>query len=286
MNHICLDGKMLPADQPVFNADNRGFRYGEGLFETMKLTGGNIRLGNYHFDRLFSGFALMRFEIPGLFTPANITQYIIQLCQKNDCGQQARVRLSVFAGNGGLYEGSRSVHFLIEAGPLPELASQLNENGLVIGIFPDALKSCDAFSNLKSANYLPYAMAARFAKENKWNDCLVQNIHNRIADASIANVFMIRDRTVITPPLHEGCVAGVMRRYLLEKLKSYSGLEVMEQPLYKNDLETADELFLSNAISGIRWVKQFEDKIYNNEKTISIYNKYIKPMHGLTSIEN
>lgn len=268
MNYLCLDGKILPADQPVLMADNRGYRYGDGLFETMRVVRGKVALEEYHFNRLFAGLKLLRFDIPSFLTAQKLQERIIHLCEKNKCNELARVRLSGFRGNGGLYEGNNTLHYLIECWPLD--GDQWNENGLSIGIYPDARKSSDAFSNLKSANFLPYIMAAKYAKENKWNDCLVLNQHGRIADATIANVFLVKNNTLFTPSLAEGCVDGVMRKYLLEKVN------VEEKPVTIEDILNADEVFLTNAVKGIRWVKQLQDKIYSQSEAFKIYNQFIK----------
>jgi branched-chain amino acid aminotransferase len=273
MSSICFNGKFLSADQPVLMADNRGYRYGDGLFETMKVFNGQILLEDFHFQRLFTGLQLLKFEMTSLFKTDKIREEIIQLCKKNNCTELARVRLSVFRGNGGLYDGDKKSQYLIECWPLDKSNNELNENGLVIDVFPDARKSCDVFSNLKSANCLPYVMAAEHAKENKLNDCLVLNQHERIADSTIANVFIIKGETIITPALSEGCVNGVMRRYLSEKLRAM-GYELREEKLTVENIETADEVFLTNAIKGIRWVKQFRDKTYGNSQTVEIYQQF------------
>lgn len=266
---------MVKADEPVFLSSNRGYRYGDGLFETIKIVNKNIQLEDYHFERLFSGLQLLKFELPGLFTRDNFVKGIIHLCEKNNCLSLARVRLSVFRGNGGLNDGDTIACYLVECWPLNESQNRLNENGLVVDIFPDARKSCDTFSNLKSANYLPYAMAARFAKENKLNDCFVLNTAGHIADSTIANIFCIKDGVTTTPGLSEGCVNGVMRRHLLTVLKK-AGYEVKEQAITPADIEMADEVFLTNAISDIRWVKQFRQKTYSNQQTTEIYNRFVK----------
>ena len=278
MNHICFNGKVLPADEPALLVSNRGYRYGDGLFETMKIAGGLILLEGYHFERLFSGLSLMKFEIPGLFTKEKISHEVLQLCKKNDAEELARVRLSVFRGNGGLYVEDKALQYVIESWPLNDSANKLNENGLVIDIYPEAEKSCDKFSNLKSANFLPYSMAAQYAKENKLNDCLVLNNSGGIADSTIANLFIIKDGVVLTPGLDEGCVNGVMRRHLLTELKS-AGIEANETSITTGDIKNADEIFLTNAINGIRWVRQFRNKVYTNIKTVEIYNRFIRTIH-------
>lgn len=280
MSFIHFNGSLIPAGQALLTADNRGLRYGDGLFETMKVVNGTVQLAPLHFERLFRGLSLLQFEPPASFTPAYLTERILELCQKNNAAKQGRVRLNVFRGNGGLYD-PENLHpnVIIEAWPLPEqqLPEQkptFNENGLIIDVYQDAQKSCDAFANIKSNNYLPYVMAALHAKKNQLNDCLLINIHNRICDSTIANVFWIKDQVIYTPPLTEGCVAGVMRQYLLNVIRQHQ--EISEQPLSVETLFNADEVFLTNAIQGIRWVKQCHNILYGNTITCQIFDQCLK----------
>ena len=275
MNYINLNGKIQPGDQPALLVSNRGYRYGDGLFETMKLMKSEILLEPFHFERLFSGLSLLKFEIPVLFKAEFIKREILNLCKKNQCEKLARVRLSVFRGNGGLYDEDRALQYLVECQPLDESVNKLNENGLVIDVYTETKKSCDKFSNLKSANFLPYSMAAHYTRENKLNDCLVVNTSGKIADSSIANIFIIKGGAIITPGLEEGCVSGVMRRHLLTEINA-PGYIIREEAVSVNDIENADEVFLTNAINGIRWVKQFRNKTYVNAKTAEIYNRFIR----------
>jgi branched-chain amino acid aminotransferase len=152
-----------------------------------------------------------------------------------------------------------------------------NEEGLVIGIFPDGRKSCDHFSRVKSNNFLLYAQAAIYAREQGVSDCLVLNSHGRIADSTIANVFYIRDGVIYTPPLSEGGVAGVMRRYLLEVLPE-AGYTVYEQPVSVEDLADADELLLTNAVRGISWVRSLRGVSYTSRLGAGFYKQWIEEL--------
>ena len=270
MNSICLNGKILPSDKPALMVDNKSYRYGDGLFETMKVKGKNILLQTFHFERFYFGLEQMGFVIPALLTTEILKHQIMLLCEKNKCDAWTRVRMSVFRGNGGPYDRSNDLQYVIECWPLNDSVNQMNGNGFVIDIFPDARKSCDKFSNIKSANYLPYVMAARYAKENKLNECLVLNTHDRIADGTIANIFLINDEKIMTPSLNEGCVNGVMRRWLIEQFKTKEAVLTMD------DLLTADELFFTNVVHGIRWVKQFRDKAYSNLISSKIHHELVK----------
>jgi len=268
-NFINHNGRIYEEGQTVLAITDHSYRYGDGLFETMKGTAGAIMFKEDHFERLYSGLRILKINVPALFTKQYIEDQIKDLCKKNDCRGLARIRLSVSRGSGGLYDCDNKFSYSIECWPLEERG--LNENGLVIDIFPEARKSIDAFSNLKSANYLPYTMAAVWAKENKLNDALVLNAHGRICDASIANVFWVKDEVIFTPPLSEGCVAGVMRKKILDLAIRRQGFLVKESVLTESTLFDADEIFLTNVTSGIKWVKASRDTIYNNTISSKIF---------------
>ena len=260
MDKIRFDGKWLEAGSPLVTADNRGLRYGDGVFETLRVDRGRLPLGSRHFQRLFSSLSLLGFDLPAHFTPEKLETEILELTRKNQCTDLARIRLMVFRGEGGLHEAPPlQTHYAIQAWPLNPSYRELNQNGLTVGLYPEARKSTDRFSNLKSANYLPYILAALFARKQKWNDALVLNTEGRVADATIANLFVRIKGNWITPALSEGVVAGVMRGVLLEQMPQW-GWPVSEGLLSPGDLLEADAAFLSNALSGIRWIGELENK--------------------------
>jgi branched-subunit amino acid aminotransferase/4-amino-4-deoxychorismate lyase len=186
------------------------------------------------------------------------------------------VRLSVIRGNGGLYDPENHLpNTIIQTWTLEEESYRLNENGLVAGIYPLAKKSIDTFSNIKSNNYLPYSMAALYAKQQHWNDALVLNTAGNICDATIANLFIIKNKKLFTPALTQGCINGVMRRYILENIGS-SGYIAEETIIKYEDIHSADEVFLTNAITGIRWVQSVEEKRYSNTECINIFQSLLK----------
>lgn len=268
---LSYNGEIFSGDTPIVIADNRGLRYGDGLFETMKLIKQRISLSDLHFQRLFDGLRILKIEIPAYLTIEFLYEQIQNVCQKNSISEAARVRVNVFRGKGELKEKVVQSDTIIQAWPLPESHSTFNNEGLMIEVYPHARKSCDLFSNLKSNNYLPYVMAANFARENNLDDCLLLNSRERICDATIANIFWVKDNNIYTPPLSEGCVGGVMRKYLLANISG--GLQITEKPLEIEDLNTADECFLTNAVYGIQWVKQFRRTLYQNQISSGLYRQ-------------
>jgi len=271
MTWLNYNGKIYKEDHLITGANNRGLRYGDGLFETMKLKNSQLIFANEHFARLWKGMAVLQFVVPKHFTPEKLEEDILQLAIKNKHEKNARIRLTVFRGSGGLYDpADHSPNYIIETWPLPESNHELNSNGLDIGIYPAVKKSCDILSNLKTNNFLPYVMAALEAKKQKWNDAIILNSNGRICDSSIANIFLIKDSTIYTPALSEGCVAGVVRKYIITQLPSM-GYSCIEKEITIEELLNADEVFLTNSIYNIRWVKNIADKAFGNLLTQKIY---------------
>ena len=265
MNYYNYNGKLYEKDVPVLGPDNRSFRYGDGLFETLKYKDGNVILSNEHFARLWHGMKLMQFEIPGHFTRELLKEQIEQLIQKNKI-EEARIRLAVFRGDGGIYDPVNHLpNYIIQCWPLVNPTNTLNDKGLLAGIFEDAKKPLDRYSNVKHNSYLPYYMAALFAKKNKLNDAIVLNQEERICDTTIANIFVVSKETIITPALSEGCIAGIMRKAIIETL-AQKNIQVLEQPVSQVQLMEADEIFLSNSILNIKWIGKIDDKIFGSSR--------------------
>ncbi|MDP4284134.1 MAG: aminotransferase class IV [Bacteroidota bacterium] len=262
---------------PVISAGNRSLRYGDGLFETMRLYNGQIRNVDFHFERLFKGLSDLQFEIKKSFSAEFLIKKIDALLKKNRHEENARIRLMVFRGDGGIFDlQNNSPHYIIETWSLPGKI-ELNTNGLDIDVFPASRKSCDQFSSLKTNNYLPYAMAGLFAKKNKLNDAILLNTRERVCESAIANIFIIQDENIFTPPLSEGCVAGIMRRCLLEQ-KVFKQFHISEKELSVEEVLNADECFLTNSIHPVRWVKNFGEKKYKNQKVIEIFQCVLNNM--------
>ncbi len=271
MEYIVFNGKFYASETAIVSAGSRGLRFGDGLFETMKAIHGQVEFIDEHFARLWKGMQILQFNIPKHFTPDFLQDEITGLLKKNKQLNNARIRLAVFRGNGGLYDEMNHIpNYVIETWPLADDIGKWNSNGLVLGIYKDAKKSCDILANIKHNNFLPYALAALHAKKQKWNDALLLNTEDGICDTTIANIFLIKNNIVYTPALSQGCIAGVMRKNIIDKLKA-ANIPIIEGILHIDDLLTADEVFLSNSIYNIRWVQLVEDKKYSNLYTQKIY---------------
>jgi len=276
------NGKLVRAEKSFISVDNKAFRYGLGCFETIKVINGVPQLFNAHCNRLFGTMVALQFSIPSYFTQEYLLQSIQAVIQKNSHIKLARIRITVYGGDGGLYDASAShPNCIIQSWALNTANNELNENGLVVGLYEAARKSIDDFAAMKTNNFLPYLLAATYAKQAKYNDALLLNNNHNIADATIANVFIQKGETLYTPALTEGPIAGIMRNYIIDKCKN-CGIEVVQTVITKKDCIEADAMFLSNSIYGIKWVKQYTHATYPMGMAAAVFNNIIKPLNETT----
>lgn len=275
---LILNGVLMDSEKPIIGADNRSFRYGDGCFETMKAVNGNIIHASQHFERFFASLSLLQFDKPKYLNAQYLTEHIIKLMQQNGHSKLARIRLTLFRGNGGLYDAENNFpNYLIQTWALNESNNKLNENGLVIDFYTDAKKIVDRFSEIKSNNFLCYVMAALWAKKQQVNDAIVLNPYNNIADTTIANIFIVSNGVIKTPPISDGCVNGVMKNYLIQCLRK-ENLPFEETSLSTTDILEAQEVFLTNSIYGIKWVKQCGNSNYVLNAASKLHQQFISTL--------
>jgi branched-chain amino acid aminotransferase len=266
MDFICFNGDVIEKNKPFLFADNRSFKYGDGVFETILFLNGKIILEDYHFERLFNSLQFLQ------ITSSPLSQNVLKdkiflLCKKNNC-DSCRIRLTAYRNE------DDSASYVIETTELDLNVHKFNNEGWVIGLYPFARKSIDVFSNLKSVCYQQYVMADKYAKENSWNESIILNTSNHICEGSKTNIFLFRDNKITTPALHEGCVNGVMRRHVIEVIKKM-GIPVQQTGIKEEDILNSEEVFLTNAIQVIKWVKNYKEKNFSSSFSKDLSNQII-----------
>ncbi|MFO7978157.1 MAG: aminotransferase class IV [Bacteroidales bacterium] len=263
---ISLNGDLTPATDPVFGPENRAFRYGDGFFETIRVSHGKILWAQQHYQRLVNSAATLKLTLPQGFSFIIFLQGLQELYHQNHPNQEAaRLRVAIFRNHGGHYRPlSQQASILIESTALAHQAFELNKKGLMIDVYPDLSKNLNFLSGIKSSNALIYVLAGIFCSSNGWDDCILLNQEGNIAEATSSNLFIIKDKELITPATDQGCVHGMMRSVILD-LASQLRIKAREVILTADDLEQADECFLTNTIQGIRWVGGFRTKRYFNK---------------------
>jgi branched-chain amino acid aminotransferase len=252
------------ANPVQLDTTNRSFRYGDGLFETIKVCFGKAVFFHQHYVRLIEGLDFLRMDIPETWSVPYLQGLVERATSENGL-LHARVRLTCWRSGSGWYMPETNIpSMLIEASPLEEPFYRLNTTGIHAGVFADVVKSTGLGSSFKSANALPYILASLFAKENNWQDAFLINQESRVADALHSNIFIWKEGILKTPHVSEGCVDGVMRRVLIKYARKW-GIPVEEVNMELQDLRSAEEVFLTNTQQGIQWVGTFEQSRYDNK---------------------
>ena len=262
---INFDGNILPADQMVFSINNRAFRYGDGLFESMRYMKGELRFPDLHMERIRKGMKLLKFDNYSQIDTWFIREKAEELIRRNKTGQDARLRLTVFRDAGGLYSPTANkMAYVLESQKLEESQYTINAKGLIIDVFDEIPKPVNILSNLKTCNALIYVLAGIFKNQNALDEVLVLNQNGFLCESMSSNVFVVYDRKLYTPALNEGCIGGVMRQVVM-RLAKENGIELVEAQINPEILNEADEVFLTNAGRGIQWVMGYNNKRYFNE---------------------
>ena len=274
VNH---NGEILPNATPLLTADNRSFQYGDGLFETIRFVKGVPLFFEDHFHRLLSGMMLLQMKFDGAFDMNYFAEQIGALCRQNQHEQAARVRLTFYRKAGGYYTPEVNENgFVIQTEALPEATFDVQPKGLKIDIYKETPKQPGRFANLKTANCLVYILAGLYKKQKGLDDCLILNTSGAIVESISSNIFIVRQGVLYTPSLSDGCVAGIMRMQIL-KIARQNNKKVIEKSISPDELLLADEVFLTNAITGIRWVVAFRNKRYFNTTAkwfVELLNKH------------
>jgi len=273
---VNFNGKLLTEESFFLNHGNRGLRYGDSLFETMRAVRGQVLLWEDHYLRLMASMRILRMEIPMHFTMEFLEDEIRRtITSKSGMGNgTARIRLTVFRNDGGLYlPSSNDISYIIECTALDNSFYVLEDAAIEVELYKDFYVNPSLLSTLKTAHRLVNVLGSIYAKENNYDNCLLLNQDKMVVEALNGNVFLVQGDTIKTPPLKDGCLNGIIRKKLMEivaKLENYTLEEVSISPF---ELQKADELFITNSVSGIVPITRYRKKKYDHKVARELVGK-------------
>ncbi|MVN20880.1 aminotransferase class IV [Mucilaginibacter arboris] len=255
------NGEIIPAEQQVLQLNNRAFRYGDGIFESMRMIKGQLQFASLHAKRLQSGMKALKLENYSALDIDFLKEKAKELATRNKA-KNGRMRLTVFRDAGGLYTPTdNKLAYAIEWETLQDQQYTLNQRGLIMNVFEDISKPINSLSNLKTCNSLTYVLAGVHKQRNRLDDAFILNQNGFLCESISSNIFIKYNGTLYTPALSEGCIKGVMRQVVIE-LALKNSIPVTEAQINPQILNEADEVFLTNATRGIQWVLGFNRKRY------------------------
>lgn len=266
---VNFNGTLLEKGTKFLDETNRGLRYGDALFETIRVVNSKIFFWEPHYLRLMASMRIMRLPIPMIFTMEQLEEEILKTLEANTLkSTAARVRLTVFREPGGYYTPTNGdVSFIIEASALDTPFYTNSQDVYEVELFKDHYVNSGLLSTLKSSNKIVHILAGIYAKENGYQNCLLLNEQKNIIEASNGNLFLVNGTTIKTPPITEGCLNGILRKQLIDIIKKTSEFKLEEEPISPFELQKADEMFITNVISGMVSVSKYRKKNYDTTVT-------------------
>jgi len=263
MLFINFNGEILPADTKLFSVANRGFKYGDGLFESMRFMNGELKFADMHADRLQRGMKALKIDSYSQMDAWFLKEKAGELAIRNRA-KHGRFRLTVFRDAEGLYAPTfNKMGYCLEIVPHDEPRYFLNSKGLIMDVFTDVTKPTNFLSNIKTCNSLVYVLAGIFKSQNRLDEVFLLNQNGFLCEAGSSNIFVLYNGVLYTPALTEGCVEGVMRQVIIKIAKSID-MPISEAQISPDILYEADEVFLTNASRGIQCVMGYGVKRYFN----------------------
>ena len=270
---INFNGTIVSQDANILT-QNRAFLYGDGVFETVKIINNKILFLEDHYFRLMSSMRVVRMEIPMNFTMEFLEEQILALVNKNGLTSSSRARITVYRNDGGYYlPQDNTVSFLIHSVALENTLYSFGKKEYEVDLYKDFYVTKQLLSSIKTTNKIINITGSIFANENGLDNCLLLNDSKNIIEALQGNIFMLMGNKLITPPVSEGCLNGIMRKQILSLAKQIENLDVVEEVISPFDLQKADELFITNVIKGIQPITQYRKKTFATKISLQLLEK-------------
>jgi len=254
---INFNGNLVSKEQALFSIENRAFKYGDGVFETLKMHNSKIIFFEDHYFRLMASMRMLRMEIPSFFTLEYLQSEILKTVKSVGLESNARVRISVCRKEGGFYSPKNNeIDFTVS---VDKITVKEIEN-YSVDLFKDYYVQADFLSTIKTINRILNVVASIYTEENDLDSCLLMNDHKNIVESIQGNVFLVFGDTLVTPPISEGCVKGIVRKKIIEIVKNSTKFSIEERPISPFEIKKADELFITNSIIDIQSVIKYRKK--------------------------
>lgn len=266
---VNFNGELLFEEHVSLSINNRGFLYGDSVFETMKVSKNKVVFAEDHYFRLMASMRMLRMKIPMEFTLEFMEEEILKTVKVQDQSENYRVRLSVFRNEGGYYTPEQNtISYLIKA----ETLDILDKEEYKIDVFKDFYVYSGLLSTVKTNNKILNTLASIFAKENELDNCVLVNENKNVVEVANGNLFVVKGNMIKTPPLTDGCLKGVVRKKLIEILEKNADYTLVEESFSPFEIQKADEVFITNSIVGIQPVTQYKKKIFIPKVSLALRN--------------
>ncbi|HPM42909.1 MAG TPA: aminotransferase class IV [Candidatus Omnitrophota bacterium] len=251
MEKLCINGRFVDAPSAKIPVTDRGFLYGDGVFETMRSYAGVVFKLEHHLSRLYKGMASLMIS-----EPCGIEKMkgLIYKSMKINTLKNAYIRVSVTRGEGRFgitYKDKFVPNFLIVSKSFEGYPERMYKSGITAKIVSGLRQNEHSLiSGIKTMNFLPYIMARLEAKRDGFDEAILLNTAGYVAEASTSNLFIVKNNAIITPSLDSGILPGITRNAVIAITRRVK-IRLAERRLRKEELGAADEVFLTNSLAEV-----------------------------------
>ena len=262
---INYNGNLINSTEGGISFENRGLHYGDALFETLRVSEGKILFWEDHYFRLMASMRILRMEIPMSFSMEFLENEILKTVEALDnSANNFRVKIFINRKAGGKYTpNTNDIDYFIVSEILENSFYTLKEEPFEVELFKDYYVPSSMLSTLKTNSKVINVLGSIFAKENDYDNCLLLNDKKQVVEALNGNIFLVDGTEIITPPLEDGCLKGVLRKQIISICSQSDKFTITEKSISSFDLQKADELFLTNVIVGIQPISKYRKKEYS-----------------------
>ncbi len=281
---VFLNGLFMPLASARVSVLDRGFSYGDGLFETMRSYGGKIFRLDAHLERLCQSLDVIYLNVP--MTVGEMKSAVRETLIRNG-HSDSMIRLTISRGeqNAGFHiDPEMAPTLVIIVRPLEPLPREWVEKGIKISLFPSTAQKVGGLGRqIKSCNFLSNVIIREQAHRDNSVEGIRLDEKGRITEGTTSNVFIVKDRTLITPEINENILPGITRQTVLE-IAARKGIPVSLQTLTAEDIYHAEEVFITNSGIEILPVRVADDRIIGdgNPGTITrfLHEEFLKSVEG------
>ena len=258
---INYNGSLISENELQLTHQNRAFKYGDGIFETIKVQNNRIIFLEDHYFRLMASMRMLRMKIPMKFTLEFLEEEINKVIASYD-SQLLRVRVNVYRKDGGLYTpATNEIDYLIEVKEINATSKETYK----VDLYKDFYNYSGLLSTVKTTNRILNTVAAIYAKENDLDNCILLNERKGVAEVTNGNIFVVKGNVIKTPSLSEGCIKGIIRKKVIEIIEKHPDFTIEETNISPFELQKSDEVFITNAIIGVQAITSYRKKEFKKE---------------------
>ncbi|MDB2413617.1 aminotransferase class IV [Flavobacteriaceae bacterium] len=259
---VNYNGDLVDFEDAKITPNNRALKYGDSVFETIKLVNGKLIFWEAHYFRLMASMRMLRMKIPMSFTLEFLENEILKTAKATNSNNNLRIRLTIIRKDGGFYLPlTNEVDYLIESQEI----NFVNKSIYKVDLYKDFYVYSGHLSTVKTNNKMIHTIASIYAKENELDNCILLNERKGVVEATNASLFLVKGLVIKTPPLTEGCLKGIAREKVKSIIESTKDFTLEETVISPFEIQKADEVFLTNSILGVQPITNYRKKEFSTE---------------------